>query len=76
MTHCRLCRFVCRSRMSVDSETLSSVESMMMIASASDSTMSVPHLRKRLSCSFGAARADMAASAFNLAAMPYDELEV
>ena len=44
ITHCSFCRVVLRSWMRVERETLSSVESMMMIASASESTINSPHL--------------------------------
>jgi len=69
ITHCSFCRSVCSSRISVESDTLSSVESMMMIASASESTPSAPHLRNRLSRCFGAARTDIGGRAFKLAAI-------
>lgn len=45
ITHCRLCSVVCSSRMSVSSDTLSSVVSMMMMASASERTSRLPYLR-------------------------------
>src|SRR5438093_2027250 len=60
MTHCRLCRLVCSSRMSVESDTLSSVVSMMMMARASERTRRLPHLRRGLSVR-SAARAVTAA---------------
>src|SRR5205085_8311175 len=43
MTHCNACSVVCNSRTSVDSDTLRSVVSMMMIASASERTRSGAH---------------------------------
>ena len=55
MTHCRFCSVVCSSRISVASETLSSVVSMMTIASASERTRSCPHLRRKLSLAIGSA---------------------
>ena len=51
MTHCRFCRVVCNSRINVARETLSSVVSMMTIASASERTSSCPHLRRKVSFS-------------------------